>query len=125
MLKAGYVVAYIPEAYVIHHGFRTWAEARVQTKDAGFGMGAAYMKHLRLGDLAIVPTLVISWVCCISWKRLLLLRGRTGVAFFLAYARGMLASFPYQIDRRTRTYLPSGRAVHAADADAPQAKPVR
>jgi hypothetical protein len=62
------------------------------------------MKHLRLGDLAILPTLIYEWFACVSWRRLALLRPRSGVARFGAYALGMVRSFGYQVDSVGRTY---------------------
>lgn len=104
MLKAGHTVLDVPDAYVIHHGFRNWEHGRRLMRNCGLGIGAAYMKHLRLGDVAILPTLIFTWIGCIAWKRLLLLRGPTGLAFFLTYALGMMASFRHPIDWHTQTY---------------------
>jgi GT2 family glycosyltransferase len=105
LLHAGFAVLSLPDAYVIHHGFRTWREGQALMRQSGTGVGAAFMKHLRLGDLAAVPTLVIEWIRCISWKNLLLFRRHSGVARFLWFARGMYLSFSYAIDRTSRTYV--------------------
>lgn len=105
VLKAGYSVLNVPDAYVIHHGFRSWNQGRALMRRTGIGVGAAYMKHLRLGDVAILPTLVYEWIHCISWPRLLLLRPRSGLARFAGYAAGMILSFRYRIDSRWRVYL--------------------
>jgi len=105
VLRAGYTVLNVPDAYVIHHGFRPWAEGQRMMRRVGMGVGAAYMKHLRLGDLAVLPTLVAEGLRCIAWQRLLLARWRhVGFARFYGYLKGMAASFQYGIDRDTRTY---------------------
>jgi hypothetical protein len=68
------------------------------------GQGGTYMKHLRLGDLAVFPTLLREWFGCISWSRLLLLRPRTGLGWFRAFALGMVRSFAYPVDQVERIY---------------------
>jgi glycosyltransferase involved in cell wall biosynthesis len=109
VLKAGYDVLELPEAVVIHRGFRTWAEGSGLLQRTGIGVGAAYMKHLRLGDLSIIPTLFVEWAKCISWGRLLLFRKRSGLRRFIGYWNGMLLSFRYGIDAQKRLYvLPTG-----------------
>jgi glycosyltransferase involved in cell wall biosynthesis len=110
VLRAGYRVLELPEAYVIHHGKRDWKEGQVMMYRVGVGVGAAYMKHLRLLDLAAVPLLLIEWARCISWKRLLLLQPHVGLRRFLGYARGLGISYRYDIDSQSRTYrLPQDR----------------
>src|SRR4029079_1375471 len=52
-LVAGWWVLQIPDAYVVHHGFRTWVEGRSLTRRDWFGIGAAYAKQLKIGNLAI------------------------------------------------------------------------
>ena len=104
VLRAGYCVLQLPEAYVIHHGKRDWNEGQVMMYRVGVGVAAAYMKHLRLLDLAAVPLLLIEWARCISWKRLFLLQPHVGLRRFLGYGQGLGVSFRYSIDRQSRTY---------------------
>lgn len=104
MLKAGYTVASVPGISVMHHGFRTWTEGRELMRRCGIGVAAAYTKHLRLGDMAVLPTLLFEWMRCISWRRLLTLRQHSGLRRFLAFAQGIRRSFCYRLDRTTRTY---------------------
>jgi glycosyltransferase involved in cell wall biosynthesis len=104
LLRCGYHVLQLPEAVVIHHGFRTWAEGQRLMERTGMGVGAAYMKQVRLHDVAILPTLLVEWMRCISWIRLLTLRRRSGLRRFIGYMKGMVASFRYSIDARTRVY---------------------
>lgn len=105
VLKAGYAILNVPDAYVVHHGFRPWQEAKTLMHRSGFGMGTAYMKHLRLGDVAILPTLLHDWFHVISWQRVLFLRKHSGLAFSLFYLWGILASFRYRINRDNSTYI--------------------
>lgn len=119
VLKAGYALLESPDAYVVHHGFRTWEQGRPMMRRVGLGVAAAYMKHLRLGDLAILPTLLVEWARCVSWRRLVLLQPHSGLRRFLGYAQGMAASFRYRVDARTRVYkLPEGFQSVPADATA-------
>jgi glycosyltransferase involved in cell wall biosynthesis len=104
VLRMGGAILTVPDAVVTHHGFRTFEEGKTVMPATSLGVGAAYMKHLRLGDVAIAPTLLIEWMRCIHWGRLLTLRRHNGVRRFFAYARGMGVSFHYPIDRATRVY---------------------
>ncbi|HEX8036114.1 MAG TPA: glycosyltransferase family A protein [Ktedonobacterales bacterium] len=104
MLKAGYTVATVPEICVIHHGFRTWDDGRVLMRNCGIGVAAAYTKHLRLGDVAVLPVLLLEWWRCISWRRLLLLRRHSGLRRSFAFMQGIALSFRYTIDRDSSTY---------------------
>lgn len=105
MLKAGYAVATVPEVCVIHHGFRSWDDGRMLMRNCGIGVAAAYTKHLRLGDIAVLPTLLLEGWRCISWHRLLLLRRHSGLRRFFAFMQGIVLSFRYAIDRASSTYL--------------------
>jgi GT2 family glycosyltransferase len=121
VLRAGYRVFNTPDAFVIHDGFRSMSDTKVLVRRAYFALGAGYMKHVRLGDLAILPSLLyVWWVQSVSWKKLLLLRRGSGVGYFLALAGGMCASFRYHIDRRQRVFLPRQRLTPAS-LQAPEA----
>src|SRR5262249_45518976 len=50
VLKAGYTVLNLPDAYVVHHGFRNWQQGQVLMRRVGVAIGAACMKHVRLRD---------------------------------------------------------------------------
>jgi glycosyltransferase involved in cell wall biosynthesis len=118
VLKAGYTVLDAPDAYVIHHGFRTWKEGQVLMRRVGVAIGAGCMKHVRLRDPAILPTVLYEWGRCISWKRLLLLRRHSGVARFLAYGLGLGMSFRYVIDPTWRIYQLPGDTTKATSSGA-------
>jgi glycosyltransferase involved in cell wall biosynthesis len=113
VLKAGYSVLNVPDAYVVHYGFRNWQQGQVLMRRVGVAIGAACMKHVRLRDPAILPTFVYEWARCISWRRLLLLRPHTGVARFLAYGLGLVLSFRYGVDPKWRIYRQSTEEIGA------------
>jgi glycosyltransferase involved in cell wall biosynthesis len=106
VLRSRASVMNVKDAYVVHHGFRDWQEAQVVMRRALLSVGAACVKHVRLGDMAILPTLIYIWFGrCISWRNLVLLRRNPGIGRFLFYGYGMLLSFKYGIDRPSRTYV--------------------
>ena len=46
-----------PDAFVVHHGFRTWVQGSSLTRRDWYGIGAAYAKQLKCRNLAIVPVI--------------------------------------------------------------------
>ena len=96
-----------PDATVLHDGFRSSDETLVLIRLACFSLGATYLKYVRRGDLAMLPTLLSAWwVRCVSWKKGPLLRRASGLGNFLYYLRGMLTKFRPPIDRRRWIYVP-------------------
>jgi len=116
MLKAGYAVLNVPDAIVIHYGFRPWATGRPMLRRVGIGVGATYMKHLRLGDWAALPTFLVEGGRCITWWRLLLLQRHSGLGRFAGYWCGSVLSFRYRIDRQKRVYVLPGSKRSRLDA---------
>lgn len=104
VLKSGGWVLELPEAHVVHFGFRTWDQARTLMRRTGFAAGATWMKYLRLRDPAILPTLLLNAFHGISWPRLLLFRRRSGATWPVTYAMGIAASFRFAVDKENRVY---------------------
>ena len=50
LLSKGHLVLYEPRARVVHHGLRDWQSGKVLVYRTYVAIGAAYMKHIRLGD---------------------------------------------------------------------------
>ena len=120
VLRRSYAVMNVNDAYVTHHGFRDWQEAQVVLRHSLLAVGATCVKHLRLGDMAILPTMIYIWFGrCVSWKDLFLLRRRSGLGRLLFYMYGMALSFRYRVDRRTRTYIVKSRVYGPAEAVQP------
>lgn len=111
MLRAGYAVLCVSDASVIHHGFRAWADASILKRRSGYATAAAHMKQLRVGDIAILPTLFYDWLHVVSLPRLLLMRRHSGVGYAWWYVKGAVASWRYPVDRMSRLY---GRRKEAA-----------
>ncbi|MBF6591816.1 MAG: glycosyltransferase family 2 protein, partial [Ktedonobacterales bacterium] len=104
VLRAGYAVLNTPTVELIHDGYRSGPEARRLAWDASFSIGAAYMKHVRLGDWAALPTLIYEGIHSVNWGRALLLRTPNGLKRLLFLLLGMRSSFAYAVDRRRRVY---------------------
>lgn len=104
VLKSGGWVLELPDAVVVHYGFRTWDQARSLMRTTGFAAGATWMKHLRLLDIFVVPTLALNAFHGVSWQRVARLQSRSGAMWPVTYLRGVLASFRYDVDRADRTY---------------------
>lgn len=108
VLRAGFAVVETPEVRVVHHGFRTWDEGSQLMRRTGVAIGAYTMKHVRMGDLAMLPTLLYEWGVSLHWRRLVRLQRRSGVARFAAFHAGLVQAFRYPVDRQRRVFLPRG-----------------
>jgi glycosyltransferase involved in cell wall biosynthesis len=105
-LRAGLPILDAPHPAVVHSGFRTWAELRPLSRGALMACGATCMKHLRLHDPAILPTLVYLWLArTVRWNNAVRFRRPIGASLFYEFARGMIVSFRYRVDPRTGTYV--------------------
>ncbi|HXZ98786.1 MAG TPA: glycosyltransferase family 2 protein [Candidatus Binatia bacterium] len=125
-LRAGMPVLDVPEPAVVHYGFRTWSQLRPLSRGALMACGADCMKHLRLGDPAILPTLLFLWFRrTIRWHNVFRLRRPIGASLFFEFGRGMLLSFRYRIDRRSRTYVPPAVARTDCQKSGPSAAGIR
>jgi GT2 family glycosyltransferase len=105
-LRAGLKVANDPDALVLHLGVRSPAEVGPLWRRYYFGAGAAYGKHMRLGDLAAMRVFVryLSTFGLPALRNLLRLRRPRGAATVLAMLRGVRGSFRFPVDRARRLY---------------------
>jgi hypothetical protein len=113
LLRDKHGVLLLPGAPIVHYGFRAHcSEMRTLTRDCAVAHGAICMKHLRLGDPAILPTLCVRVLLdTIRWSDLIRFRGPTGLSRLASFARGMARGSRYPLQRATRTYAPGGRAL--------------
>jgi len=114
VLRAGYSVIKTPDAFVLHNGFRSWDQGgRALVRRSYISLAAVYMKHLRTGDMAMLPNLRHTWWNSISWKNIFLWRKSSGLGInnFVSFTYGLLLSFRYRIDHHRRLYLPYKRPV--------------
>ncbi len=54
LLRAGYRIHYVPDAFVWHRAWRSGRDVLPQRWRYGYGQGAFYAKHLVLGDRGIL-----------------------------------------------------------------------
>jgi glycosyltransferase involved in cell wall biosynthesis len=108
VLRSGYKVINASEVVVDHFGARTpGPEAQRLIRGYAFGTGAAFWKHVRLGDrqaLAVYLDFVGASVraVCVNLVRD---HRPQGVGFLLSFLSGSLKSYRFGVDPRRRQYL--------------------
>ena len=108
VLRAGMKVVNAEEVRVEHLGIRKPGdESSRLIRGYGVGTGAAFLKHVRLGDTAAAWVYLRFLATSTAWVgRNLVSRGRPiGAGFLLALLQGLFASFKYRIDRERRQYI--------------------
>ena len=101
MLQAGWSVAHVPDAQVVHHGFRPHSNGRVAARETWRGIAAAYLKHVRSGS----PAGVVVYSCelwRVAWgvsSRVITLRRPFGVARLQGFLQGSLVAATFPLDR--------------------------
>jgi hypothetical protein len=113
MLSAGQPVLDLPEPAVVHHGLRTWGpELRDLSWDSATSEGATCMKRLRMGDVTILPSLLVLWFGrTVIWTNIVRGRRPTGLGRFVAFGRGMRLSFRYPVDRSSGRYRATSQSA--------------
>jgi len=92
---------------VTHNGFRTWDEGAALTSRDWFGIGAAYAKQLRVGDLRIVPVLaheVLYYGFIVPVFRSISGRRRTGLRRMGYFVSGVFAGLRTPLDHDSMLY---------------------
>ena len=110
ILRAGHAVLHLPQAYVTHYHFHDWTDMRSYWVKYGIGDMAAYLKHLRLGDLHVLPLIITAPFLTVRWDNLARLRGPLGLRYAMGVVRGIGLCWHYPLDRRYGVYgVASGR----------------
>jgi len=106
MLRAGWSIAHVPEARVVHHGFRSHQEGHRASRDTGCGVGAAYVKHARLGDPAgcIVYLTEFARVLGSVGARVMRLHRPFNLASLQGFLEGSIRGAKAPLDHQTRLY---------------------
>jgi glycosyltransferase involved in cell wall biosynthesis len=108
-LKAGFKVVNASEVEVAHLHARAEGEASKRLfSNYASGNAAAFLKHVRLGDLDAGRIYLRHLFGCV---RLMLinitaLRRPIGVGYTLAFLKASLESLSYRVDRTSRMYVP-------------------
>ncbi len=106
VLSQGYAVLHVPAARVVHHGLRDWRSGSRLIHGTYVAIGAAYMKHARLGDpVGVVLLLQETWLAVANiltnvarWRRPFGF-GRLGGLLV-----GVRRSFEVPVERRRAIY---------------------
>jgi GT2 family glycosyltransferase len=109
VLSKGFAVVHVPEARVVHHGLRDWASGSLLVHRTYIAIGAAYMKHLRSGDLISLGLLLQEMsraVINIGRNLFIHRRGPYGFGRLAGLFVGIWRSFELQVDRRRAVYKP-------------------
>jgi hypothetical protein len=108
VLRAGFKVINAEEVLVDHLGIRQiGAEAQKLIEGYGVGTAAAFLKHVRLGDLAaaiICLRFLISAAPRVV-QRIMLRRRPTGARFLVGFLSGAFVSCGFAVDRRRQQYV--------------------
>lgn len=109
----GWYVVETPATYVIHDGFRTWAEARELAARDWEGLGAAYIKPLKAGHWRAVVVLGYELLVPAFLEPLmplLRLRRPRGLGRLVALIRGCARGLAHPVDRERLVYQPIATA---------------
>ncbi len=111
ILFGGSVVG-TPATYVIHYGFRTWEEGRHLTARNWEGLGATFVKPLKVGyyQAGILIWYELRFVLLEPLLPLLKLKRPHGLGRFVAFMRGVLQGLVHPIDRKSLTYRIESRS---------------
>jgi GT2 family glycosyltransferase len=92
LLRAGYVIDYVPEVVVQHRAWRAQNDFVALRYSYGKGQGAFYAKHMSLKDLFMARRLTVDAARHLARALKRFLRGREKVLVVgdLAYVRGLL-----------------------------------
>jgi GT2 family glycosyltransferase len=107
-LLRGWWLFQTPDAIVIHHGFRTWAEGRSLARRDWYGIGAAYVKQVKCGNLGILPVIAHEVIYFGLAKPLFLLligRRRNGLRRIGYFGAGFVRGLQTPVDSATMLYV--------------------
>jgi hypothetical protein len=101
-LLSGYDVCETDRTFVIHHGFRSWAEGKELGKRDWRGVGAAYAKPLRVGRWDFIPVPLYELVAKAIWppvNDIIHLRTPRGLGRSVYFFEGFVEGLKSPLDR--------------------------
>lgn len=106
LLRTRYAVLQVPAAAVVHYGLRDWATGSTMIRNTYLAVAAAYVKHVRCGDLFGVWLIAQQILSALTNLVSRLLRWKRPFGFGrLAYLLlGIVRSFERKVDRRQCLY---------------------
>jgi GT2 family glycosyltransferase len=106
VLRAGYALLHVPDATVIHYGFRDWVSASGLIRRTYVAIAAAYMKHARQRDpVAVLLLLQQGWLATLNVVRNVAMRRRPiGLGRLGSLLIGTWRSFELDVDAHSTLY---------------------
>ena len=122
LLLKGWEVYETAELWVLHHGFRSYADGRAHARSNWYGMGAVVAKPVRAGHVGAVGLAL--WQL---WANVALpaladvahLRRPRGLGRIPAFCRGFAGGLSTHVDRANLRYRIPGDALRGAGAGEP------
>ncbi|HTU60492.1 MAG TPA: glycosyltransferase, partial [Polyangiales bacterium] len=108
VLRAGLKVVNAAEIELDHLGVRPYGEAATKLmRGYGFGTGAAFFKHVRLGDAEAAALCMRFFAQNVSriGHSLLHTARPTGLGYLIGFVSGAAASYKFGVDRKQRRYV--------------------
>jgi GT2 family glycosyltransferase len=104
VLLSGWEVHEVASIWLLHYGFRSWAEGRSHTLRDWIAIGALCAKPLRAGYFSALP--LTFWFLTVDalWpplRDLLMLRPPRGKARIVGFSRGFIGGFRTPVDPKT------------------------
>jgi glycosyltransferase involved in cell wall biosynthesis len=109
VLRAGLKVVNAPEVVVEHVGMRSLGhETEHLIEGYGVGTGAAFFKHVRLGDVSALRVYLRFFAANVGrlFTRFVSRKRPLGGRFLWGFLVGTIASLRFRIDRQRREYAP-------------------
>jgi GT2 family glycosyltransferase len=106
LLSRGYALLHCPEARVVHHGLRDWRSGSGLVYGTYVAIGAAYMKHVRLGDGVGVLLMLHELLLAVGniLRHVAGRRGPFGFGRLRGLIVGALRSFELDVEPTCATY---------------------
>jgi GT2 family glycosyltransferase len=110
-LRAGHSLHLLPDAHVVHYGFRYWKSARRDLSRIAFGLGAVFAKHARCGALFPGAARPAAYFARQSVAFLMRAQRPAGAVFVASWCRGLWAGMKQPIDRTMSAFIPDSDAA--------------
>jgi GT2 family glycosyltransferase len=125
VLAHGYAILHVPESSVVHHGLRPWGAGSALVRATYIAIGAAYMKHVRMGDLVGLALLMHEvWLALANIiAHAMRLKGPLGIGRLGGLLLGVVRSYELEIGSRYAVYLP--RTGLSVKGSSPQMRVLR
>ena len=105
-LLAGVSILETPELYVVHHGFRNWADGAQLVYGHLYGIGAMFAKHLKCGNWPVTLYMAqLAWRWLVAGPVVDFGRQPSRVLRLKGFVRGLMAGVRRPVDRTRQHYV--------------------